>query len=98
MLNSVTMKGLNMANPNEQINSSLTEAEFVSAYGDNLVTLPGVPDNFTVNDALAMESAFCPADPDKRSNEKLRIQQLAKYVGESALLPEHRWLLPEDNK
>lgn len=87
-----------MTNSNEQNNHYLTEAEFVTTYGDNPVALPGVPANFTVKDALAMETAFCPADSAKRSDERLRLQQLAKYVGESALLPEHRWLIPQDIK
>jgi len=85
-----------MTNQNEVTNHYLTEADFVATYGDNQVTLPGVPADFTVKDALAMESAFCPADPEKRADERLRLEQLAKYVGESALLPEHRWLMPKD--
>lgn len=79
----------------EQLPAQITEAEFVALYGDQPVAITGAPEGFTVSDALAMEAAFCPADPEKRSDETLRLQQLARYVGETALLPKHRWLLPD---
>jgi hypothetical protein len=71
--------------------------EFVTLYGDSHVKLGTF--ELTLNDALAMEASFCPADPEKREDPEARLQYLAKLVGEQTLLPEHRFLLvPEDAK
>lgn len=76
--------------------AAVTEAEFVTIYGEYPVAIDSLPVQVTINHALAMEASYCPATPDKRTDEVLRLTQLAKYVGRKALLPEHQWLLPQN--
>lgn len=72
---------------------TIDEATFVVVYGEYPVALDGLVKPITVNVALGLEASFCPASEDKRSDEAARLRQLAKYVGQGALLPEHQWLL-----
>ncbi|MDL2341679.1 MAG: hypothetical protein QFB87_01195 [Patescibacteria group bacterium] len=76
----------------------LSEQEFVEVYGEYPVALAGLPRPITINFALAMEAAACPADAEQRSDEAKRLKQLASFVGHEALKPEHRWLLAQSEK
>lgn len=87
-----------MSTPTHEVKISITEAEFVEIYGNYPVDLPDMPDGFTINEALKYEEEMCDAKPDRRFDEKLRLNKLAEYVGLTALLPEHRELYPEDKK
>ena len=74
----------------------ITEAEFVSLYGELPVARPDLPVQISINTALAMEQRACPASEEKRTDETARLQKLAEFVGHEALLPEHRWLLSQN--
>ena len=71
--------------------NSLSESDFVELYGKSMVTLG--EREVTLDTALAMEEAFCPADPEQRQDESERLSYLARLVGENILLPEHQYLL-----
>ncbi len=76
--------------------SFISEAEFISVYGERPVAIEGLPIAITINTALAMEAAACTATEEQRADETARLKQLAKFVGHEALMPEHRWLLSQD--
>ncbi len=70
---------------------SVSEADFVDHYGDTVIKLG--EKELTLNKALAMEALFCPADPEKRQDEDVRLKYLAGMVGQQMLLPEHQHLI-----
>lgn len=72
----------------------MTEAEFLAIYGDYPIAI-GEDLKISLNFAVALEATHCPAPPEKRADEELRLQRLVRYVGHEALLPEHRWLVPQ---
>ena len=77
--------------------SPITEAKFVEIYGNYPVQVEGLPEGLpftpTIKWLLGMEKDFCPAKPEERSDEMKRLGRLAGYVGDTALKPEHRYLL-----
>lgn len=76
----------------------ITEASFIQLYGDHevaIAALKDLPTRVTLNLAISMEEAMCPVPSEKRVDPKIRLKQLAIYIGSEALLPEHQSLLED---